>query len=270
MSDTSMFSKEDMIRKVASLIETAESFAEQGNDEAAQSYVQKAHTLQQKYSIDQAMLAERTGRKTEKIISKKIRMNGKWGKQKVYLAHLIANATQCTGYFRTGRGTKMGPGLVEVTDWDGPKLYYYIVFGFESDVDHVEFLVNSLSHQLDIALSYAQKNKNYWEHGRSFNASFCLGFSNTISSRLCEAARNAERSVQNESNCVDSTSVALVLVGKKKLVNDEMRAVVGKLGKGSSSTVTSNSGYYAGREAGSRATIARGGVSGGSKGALPR
>ena len=43
----------DYVRKIQGLLATAESLAEQGNDEAAGAYVAKAHALQQKYSIDQ-------------------------------------------------------------------------------------------------------------------------------------------------------------------------------------------------------------------------
>jgi len=269
MTDAANFTRDDMVRKVAALLETAESLAEQGNDEAAQSYVEKAHALQQKYSIDQAMIAERTGVKTEQIISKVIKMNGKWGKRKVALAHVIAHATHCTGYYTTGHNTKMGPGLVEVRDWDGPKVYFYNIFGFESDVNHVEYLIESLSRQLDVSLEHAQVNKPVWEHGRSFNASFCLGFTGTIGSRLREASRQAQKESSGDS-LTGIQSVALVLVSKKAQVEQEMKAQVGSLRKGTGSTATSGSGYGAGRAAGSRATIARGSVGGSSRGSLGR
>ena len=276
MSDTTTFTHDDMIRKVAALLATAEDFAEQGNDEAAQSYVTKAHALQQKYSIDQAMLAERTGQKVEQIISKDILMPGKYGKRKVCLAHVIAHKTNCTGYFH-----KMYPkhtvfrngGWVTQTNYDAPRDYYYTVFGFESDVEHVEFMLNSLATQMDAALNVAVSLKPSWEHGKSFGASFMEGFTNTISWRLAEAQNAAKReaqTAQRERNNSGETSVELVLVDKKKQVEAEMRAKVGRLGKGSASRTTSNSGYSAGREAGSRATIARGSVTGSSRGSLGR
>ena len=268
MSDTASFTHDDMVRKVAALLETAESFAVQGNDEAAQAYVEKAHALQQKYSIDIAMIDARNGTKTEKIVSKHILMHGKWGKRKVHLAHVIAHATHCTGYFSTSYGKKMGPGLVEVTDYDSPKVYYYTVFGFESDVDHVEYLIHSLNRQMDVALAHASK-QFHWEHGKTFNASFCMGFASTISYRLREASRQAQQSAQVADN-PSSNSVSLVLVAKKDQVEAEMRSKVGKLGKGSNSTANSGSGYNAGREAGARATIARGSVGGSSRGSLNR
>lgn len=263
MIDTTVFSKDDLVRKIAGLLATAESFAEQGNDEAAQTYVEKAHTLQQKYSIDQAMLAAATGTKTEKIISKKIKMSGKWGKQKVGLAHVIAHATSCTGYYTTSHYEEVDGEFGSLLD---TKAYYYMVFGFEGDVEHVEFLINSLSMQMDAAVDAAQHLKPSWEHGRSFNASFMQGYTNSIGSRLREANRAATKQADEQY----STSTALVLVSKKKQVEEEMRANVGRLRKGSSSYATSGSGYASGRDAGSRATIARGDVGSGSRGSLGR
>ena len=189
MTDTTIFTKDDLVRKITGLLATAESFAEQGNDDAAQAYVQKAHTLQQKYSIDQAMLVASTGNKVETVISKKIPMVGKWGKQKVHLAHVIASATSCTGYYTRGYGEKDDG----TADWDSPKVYYYTVFGFESDVEHVEFLINSLSMQMDAAVQASYHLKPYSEHGRAFVASFMMGYSSSISSRLHAAKREAKK-----------------------------------------------------------------------------
>ena len=262
----SLFTHDDMIRKVAALLDTAQSYAEQGNDAAAQAYVEKAHALQQKFSIDAAMLEARTGKKTEQIVSKWIVMTGKWGKRKVSLAHVIAHATHCTGYFTTQTALKLGPGLVKVPDISGPKQYVYVVFGFEQDVAYVEFLIHSLNHQLDTSLNLATKyKKGIMEHGRSFNASFCAGFTAVIGHRLRVAAADAKSNAMAE-NRSGGTSVALVLADKKQRVNDEMTARVGRLKKGNGYSTSSSSGYLAGRDAGNGATIARGSVSGGSKG----
>lgn len=253
--ETATFTAEDMIRKVAGLLKTAESFAEQGNDEAASAYVAKAHALQQKYSIDAAILAEQTGQKVQKIVNRYIVMKGRHGRRKVNLAHVIAHATSCTGYY------SMGKNFI-----DGQ--YRYMVFGFESDVDHVETLIASLNAQADASLAYATKTtKSSYEHGKSFSASFLAGFTAVISSRLREAKRSAETQATQESK-PGATSVSLVLVNKKAEVEAEMRAKVGKLGKGTTTATTSSTGYYAGRDAGSRASLARGSVGGNTKGSL--
>lgn len=253
MSDT--FTKDDLVRKIAGLLATAESFAEQGNDEAANSYVQKAHALQAKYSIDAALLAEKTGQKIQKVISRVIVMKGRHGRRKVNLAHAIAAATSCTGYYSMGKNYTDGQ-------------YRYTVWGFEQDVDHVEMLIDSLNAQADSALAYATRSKPSWEHGKSYSASFMGGFTSVISSRLQQARRQAEAKVQEEGT--SSSSMSLVLVNKSKQVNDEMRASVGRLGKGTSTTTTSSSGYYAGRDAGTKASLSRGSVGSRNSGSLNR
>lgn len=257
MTDTLTFTKDDMIRKITGLLKTAESFSEQGNDEAAASYIQKAHALQQKYSIDQALLAEKTGEKVQKIVSRVIKMQGRHGRRKVNLAHVIAKATSCTGFYSMGKHSIDG-------------LYSYTVFGFESDVDHVETLIASLNSQVDASLAYATKNvKASYEHGKSFSASFIAGFTAIISTRLRDAKRSAETQATAEST-PGATSVSLVLVNKKAEVEAEMRAKVGKLGKGTTTATTSSTGYYAGRDAGARAGLARGSVGSTAKGSLSR
>lgn len=256
MSETTLFSKEDLIRKIAGLLSTAESFAEQGNDEAANSYVQKAHALQAKYSIDAALLAEKTGQKIQKIISKVLIMKGRHGRRKVDLAHVVANATSCTGYYSMGKNFTDGQ-------------YRYTCWGFESDVDHVEMLIESLNAQADSSLAYAVRTvKSHYDHGKSFSASFMGGFTNVISIRLRAARKDAEVQVQAEGT--SASSMSLVLVSKKKEVDAEMRATVGKLGKGTSTTTTSSSGYYAGRDAGNRASLAKGSISNSAAGSLNR
>lgn len=195
MSDTTtVFSAEDMIRKVAGLLKTSESFAEQGNDEAANAYVQKAHALQQKYSIDSALLAEKTGEKVQKIISREVVMVGKHGRRKVNLAHAIAQATQCAGFYSMGKNFLDGQ-------------YRYTVFGFEQDVNHVEMLCNSLNAQADVSLRIATKStKPSYEHGKAFSASFLAGFTSVISSRLSAARKQAETQATQETK---GTSVLL-------------------------------------------------------------
>lgn len=259
MSATTTFTQDDIIRKVAGLLKTAESYSEQGNDEAAAAYIQKAHALQQKYSIDAAILADATGQKVQKIVSRIIKMQGRHGRRKVNLAHVIANATSCTGYYSMGKHSIDG-------------LYTYTVFGFESDVDHVETLIASLNSQVDASLAYASKNvKSSYEHGKSFSASFIAGFTHVISTRLSAAKKQAETQATSEQAATPgATSVSLVLVNKKKEVESEMRARVGKLGKGTTTATTSSTGYYAGRDAGQKASLAKGSISSNSKGSLSR
>ncbi len=127
----------DYVRKIQGLLATAESLADQGNDEAAGAYVAKAHALQQKYSIDQAMLGEVEGPRA--IIDRTWVMPGAYGRRKVNLAHVVAVHTGCAGYFSRAE--------------DGG--YRFHVFGFTADVEWAETLFFSLCHQAEAALGFA-------------------------------------------------------------------------------------------------------------------
>src|SRR5947199_1922563 len=146
----------DYVRKIQGLLATAESLAEQGNDEAAGAYVAKAHALQQKYSIDQAMLAD-GGEQPKVIVDRTWVMPGAYGRRKVNLAHVVTVHTGCAGYFSRAESGA----------------YRFSVFGFTADVEWAETLFFSLCHQADAALGFAVKRPG--EHGRSFTTAFLEG-----------------------------------------------------------------------------------------------
>ena len=159
----------DYVRKIQGLLATAESLADQGNDEAAGAYVAKAHALQQKYSIDQAMLGEAD--QPRAIIDRTWVMPGAYGRRKANLAHVVSVHTGCAGYFsRAGDGG-----------------YRFTLFGFTADVEWAETLFFSLCHQAEAALGFAVKGAA--EHGRSFTTAFLEGFTAEVQRRLREAAR---------------------------------------------------------------------------------
>lgn len=237
---------EDLIRKIRALLATAESLAEGGNEEAAGSYIAKAHALQQKHSIDLALL-EREGARSDSVMTQTWVMPGRYGRRKVDLAHVVSRRTGCTGYFESGA---VGAG-------DGA--YRFVVFGFPADVEWAETLTFSLCHQAEAALAAAGRAKASWEHGRSFATSFLAGFTATVGARLREAAAEAEATARAESPDAGSC-VALVLAGKAGRVEAEMAARVRGLRTSHSSGGTSSSGYDQGRHAGRRANLARGSV----------
>src|SRR2546421_2135078 len=170
----------DYVRKIQGLLATAESLAEQGNDEAAGAYVAKAHALQQKYSIDQAMLGAAAGEQAGVIVDRTWTMPGAYGRRKVDLAHVVALHTGCAGYFSRG----------------GDGAYRFTVFGFTADVEWAETLFFSLCHQADAALGFAVKGP--YEHGRSFTTAFLEGFTHEVRRRLREAAREAKAAATRE------------------------------------------------------------------------
>ena len=243
----------DYVRKIQGLLATAESLADQGNEEAAGAYVAKAHALQQKYSIDQAMLAE--GEAPRAIIDRTWVMPGAYGRRKVNLAHVVAVHTGCAGYFARAE--------------DGSDRFN--VFGFTADVEWAETLFFSLCHQAEAALGFAVRGP--YEHGRSFTTAFREGFTQEVARRLREAAKEAKAAAAREheaSRTRNGRSVALVLADKAKRVEDELKARVGRLSTSRLSGSQSYSGYEQGRAAGRDASLARGSVHDGAAPSLPR
>jgi hypothetical protein len=243
----------DYVRKIQGLLATAESLAEQGNDEAAGAYVAKAHALQQKYSIDQAMLAD--GEPARAIVDRTWVMPGAYGRRKVNLAHVVAVHTGCAGYFSRG----------------GDGNYRFSVFGFTADVEWAETLFFSLCHQAEAALRFAVKGP--YEHGRSFTTAFLEGFTSEVGRRLREAAKEAKAAAARQHDAAPAPggrSVALVLADKAKRVDAELAAKVGRLSTSRLAGSLSYSGFEQGRVAGRDASLTRGSVpSGRAPAALP-
>jgi hypothetical protein len=243
----------DYVRKIQGLLATAESLADQGNEEAAGAYVAKAHALQQKYSIDQAMLAE--GEAPRAIIDTTWVMPGAYGRRKVNLAHVVAVHTGCAGYFARAEGGG----------------YQFHVFGFTADVEWAETLFFSLCHQAEAALGFAVKGP--YEHGRSFTTAFLEGFTQEVRRRLRDAAREARAAAAREHEAPggrNGRSVALVLADKAKRVEAELAAKVGRLSSSRLSGSQSYSGFEQGRAAGRDASLTRGSVRHGASPSLPR
>jgi uncharacterized protein DUF2786 len=245
----------DYVRKIQGLLATAESLADQGNEEAAGAYVAKAHALQQKYSIDQAMLGE--GEAPRAIIDRTWVMPGAYGRRKVNLAHVVAIHTGCAGYFARAD--------------DGA--YRFHVFGFTADVEWAETLFFSLCHQAEAALGFAVRGP--YDHGRSFTTAFLEGFTQEVARRLREAAKEAKAAAarEHDRNAGDGhkgRSVALVLADKAKRVEAELTAKVGRLSTSRLPGSQSSSGYQQGRAAGRDASLTRGSVTHGAAPSLPR
>jgi len=278
---------EDLIRKIAGLLATAESFQEQGNEEAAASYIAKAHQLQTKYNIDQDMIEARNGGKTaDKIISILVKMPGTFGRRRIHLAHYIATATDCTGYFGTSHPftVYIGEDGKEHRryDYNAPKVYYYKVFGFSRDAEWVATLCERLNTHLSVAMVIASKDRPSWEHHKTWGSVFVEHYARAINTRLLQAKREARKEAEaadqdrraaayaehGEAAITGDTSVALVLADKAKQVQAEYKARVGGGGRTSrTSSGHSSSAASAGKAAGNSASLGRS-VGGGSKGSL--
>lgn len=258
------FEHDDMIRKVQGLLTTAESLAEQGNQGAADAYVAKATALMSKFSIDQAMLADKTGN-AEKISSQVWTLVGPYGRRRVSLAHRVTTHFDCAGYFgKTYRGVGEASGG-----------YRWTIYGYESDLELAQHLFESLDRQCLASLSASKGEKAHYEHGRTFGTAFVAHFIDAVGSRLSALKREARRAAQavSDQRDIDEAtpgphSVSLVLASKVQKVKDELMANVGGLRHTSLSYVSSAAGAKAGYRAGRNATISRGSVGQGVRGAI--
>lgn len=147
------------------------------------------------------------------------------------------------------------------------------LFGYEEDVEVVKALYASLSYQMTRAANDAIAEKRHLEEetttwsltqdrwvtrpmsAKTFRLSFYVSFTQEVSKRLRAAKNAATKQAQEMSENGDSQ--ALVLVEKRKLVDDFFTASTGKLRRwgGVSSNSYSQAGLTHGREAGKRARL---------------
>lgn len=287
---------EDIIRKIAGLLATAESYFSTGNEEAADAYISKAHELQTKYNIDQTMLAARGDAKAaDKIIQKRVMMSGTYGRRRIHLAHYIARANDCTGYFERNTPCTVVTDPVTGTerriyDRDAPLVYSYTIFGFSRDVEWTCTLAERLNTHLSANLVRDMKSRPSWESHRTWGTVYVENYAAAVSNRLYAAKQEARQAAEREEkdrlaklaadadtdaeaeailDAAKSTSVSLVLTDKKKRVEEEYKARHGGGRSSSTSSGYSSSAASAGRAAGNSANLGRS-VGGGSAGSLGR
>jgi hypothetical protein len=253
--------KEGVADKVRKLLTQAEDPA--ATAEEAQTFTMKAQQLMSKYSIDLAMVAD--AGQGEQPVEKGWVLNNPYATHKVTLVNAVARANDCRVIY-----ADLGGGRKRVQ-----------VVGYPTDVEWVETLSLSLEVQLAGALAAGMRHKPPGVHGRTYSVGFVQGFIGEVSRRLQHARRQAvaasEAARQDEQRSAGRAaleaglevvapvpdSVALVLVAKQERVEEEFR-----VRHPSTRTVhrqvrlQSWSGFAPGRNAGSRASLARGHVGG--------
>lgn len=244
----------EMADKVRKLLAQAEDPA--ATVPEAATFTAKAQQLMTKYSIDLAMVVD--GRRPDEVEVKTWRVNGPYSSHKLDMAFAAARANDCRAIF-----ARVGGGAHQIS-----------VVGFPHDIDWIQTLFASLELQLALALSHAASTKPDHVHGRTFAVGFVKGFVDEVGERLARArrqavaeARAAEAATANDPGAgrtsLPRSSVALVLAAKDKQVDDEFKVHfphVRTLHR--YVRLSSWSGYQPGRDAGSRAQLARGAVAG--------
>jgi hypothetical protein len=249
----------DVADKVRKLLAQAEDPA--ATSEEAQAFTMKAQQLMSKYSIELAMINDAAD--AGRVVSNGWTVRGPYASHKVGLISSVARANDCRAVYTD---LPLGHKRIDVV-------------GYAADVEWVETLSRSLDVQLAVALAEATRLKPPTVHGRTFAVGFIQGFVAEVSHRLHDARRHAVAAAeagQTRRQAMDDSlepasaapSVALVLVAKGERVDDEFRArYPGSRTVHTQVRLQSWSGYSPGREAGRRASLARGSV-GGHRGTL--
>ena len=265
MSKNGLFDemRADMAEKVRKLLTQAEDPG--ATPEEAATFTAKAQQLMTKYSIDLAMVVDTE--RADQVVVKVWRVNGPYSAHKLDMVFSAARSNDCRAIY-----ARLGGGAHQVS-----------VVGFPHDVDWVQTLSASLDLQLAIALAHATRAKPEWVHGRTFSVGFVKGFTDEVGERLSRARRQA---VADAVSCFaaeragagvgaeaggraqpsaqgEGPSVALVLAAKDKQVDDEFRVHFPHVRTMHRYVrLQSWSGYQPGRDAGSRAQLAKAPLSG--------
>lgn len=243
MTTTFERTKEEVADKVRKLLTKAEDPV--ATPEEAEAFTLKAQELMYKYSIDLAMVTDKS--QAEALVGRGWIIPNPYAPAKVSLVNAVARANDCRALY-----TDLGGGRRHIE-----------VLGFATDVEWVETLVRSLDVQLMAALARAVREKPADIHGRTFSAGFVQGFIAEIAGRLHQARRAAVSAAEASRGATvpSGPSVALVLVAKAESVDHEFR-----VRHPSARTVhrqtrlRSWSGYGPGRSAGRSASLARGSI----------
>jgi len=239
---------ENILNKVRALLNKAEST---DFPEEAEAFSAKAEELMVRHAIDMAMLAETDPGKSDRIVSREVRIENPHLTIKGAFLYQLAKTLGVRGAYR----------CTKRLDKDG-KTYYSIMglVGYETDVDWVETLFTSLELQRINALTQGLRAKRSQEHGRTFTQSFNEAYRQTVVSRVKQTRATA---VATTAPTTSGKSTALVLVAREEQVDAEYRRAFPNVRESHRRVrYNSASGYQSGQAAGSTANIARGSLSG--------
>lgn len=205
--------------------------------EEAEAAIAKATELMAKYSIDQAML-DSIRPKQDVPIDKKYQIPSPYGVNKTSLMNVIAKALGC-------KLVRIQTGKVQVVH----------VFGYQTDIEHMELLYTSLLLQMT---GQGLRMQGYDAgHTRSLRNTWMMGFVNAVGKRLEEAYSKARKDAEEE---YAGTSTALVLADRKSIIDQMVSDTCGKLRPGGRRYYRDRQAYASGQQAGRRADIGQGRV----------
>ncbi len=203
------------LSKIRKLLALAEDPSATPAESAA--FTEKAMALMARHGIDEALLsadADRPGR----VVNRRLTMPAPYARDKATLAASIAMALRCKAIMLT-------------RDRD----IVLQIFGFQSDVRHVDALFSSLLVQAAHELAITPIPPP--EHPAAFRRSWWVGFALAVNARLEQAKRAAEAQAdQNHTKSTagtsDGPSVALVLAHRADEIDEAVAEVYPKVQRG--------------------------------------
>jgi hypothetical protein len=216
-----------VLAKVRALLAKAESTTFPAEAEALTA---KAHQLIARYSIDRALLEERSG--VGDVLSRSLAVDAPYARGKFHLLGQVARACRCRVLWQVDAGVAT-------------------VFGFAGDLDATELLYTSLLVQATAAMLASRSPQNAAPSTvAAFRRAFLYAFANRIGQRLRAIA---EAAVDDAAHS-DSASLLPVLASREQAVDEALSAAFPNA-RAMRYSVSDARGWRAGADAGDRATI---------------
>jgi hypothetical protein len=226
-----------LLDRVRALLAKAESTTYPAEAEA---YTAKAQELAARYSIDEALLAARSGDTEVVPFARRIGVDHPYEGEKASLLDAVARANRCH------------------VVWS-PEFQFVTVFGFDADIDAVDLLHTSLLIQAHRAMAVAEPpgGKAGRTRLRAFRQSFLVAFAARIGERLADAADAAlaEATHAVGTGTADAAVLLPALVARDEQIRETMRRVFPQTVRARGSRVGSREGWESGRAAADRAAL---------------
>jgi hypothetical protein len=238
-------SGDKMLERVRALLAKAESTDFPAEAEALTA---KAQELMARHAIDEAMLAQASGRSDE-VAKTTLHLEGWYYMKDWTLLTVVARANGCDAVGERSRWKK-DPRTGTMRAYSAFCSVDVHVYGTADDRAKVELLFTSLLVQ---AAAAAQKLPTPYDTKRqTFLNSFLDGFAVAVNGRLRKANVEAAKAAGVET---DGTGQALVLVSKSEAVQRAIKEDHGKTKKAASRGSSSAAGFFAGKAAGEKASF---------------
>jgi hypothetical protein len=214
--------------------------------EEAEAFSSKAEQLMMKHAITDGMLAAaRQTTTVEEIVMREMELAQPYPLIKRDLIWGLARAFGC-------RAVSFDGWRYDEDD-KKKRVHRMQIFGFDSDLRKLELLFASLCIQMSYAVAGAKVP--YYENGKTFKHSFCVGYVDAVESRLLRMRDAAMTESRRDERTTGGPSTDLVFQGRKARVDSAVEKRYPKLRRITTTTGKSDTGYGRGHEEGQKASL---------------